>query len=73
MNQKVNFRQSIGAGALAAVTAVVINTILFFIFQKAGILTDNVFIQPNQPLTIVQVIISSSIPALIASIAFFLF
>ncbi|MFA9212600.1 MAG: DUF6069 family protein [Candidatus Methylacidiphilales bacterium] len=69
---KVNFKQSIKAGATAAVVASAINAVLFFVFQASGILVDSVFVQPNQPLTIVPVIISSVLPTLIASMVFFL-
>lgn len=72
MNNKVSFQQAIKAGALSAATAALINSILFFIFREAGILPDTVFVQPGQPLTVMSVIISSSIPLLLASIVFFL-
>lgn len=71
MNNKVSFQQAIKAGALSAATAALINSILFFIFREAGILPDTVFVQPGQPLTVMSVIISSSIPLLLASIVFF--
>ena len=73
MNTKLNFKQIITAGALAAGASVVINAILFFIFKAAGVFTDDIFIQPNQPLTIVPIIISSILPSLIAACVFFLF
>lgn len=72
MNTKLNFKQSIVAGAIAAAAATLINVILFFIFHGAGIITDNIFVQPNQPLTFIAIIISSVIPTLIASMVFFL-
>jgi len=73
MNAKLNFTQSIKAGAFAALTAAVINAILFFIFHAAGILVDTIFIQPETPLTVGPVLFSSIIPTLLASIVFFLF
>lgn len=73
MNTKLNFKQTITAGAMAAGVSVVINAILFFIFHAAGIISDAVFIQPNQPLTIVPVIISSILPTLVGACVFFLF
>lgn len=73
MNTKLNFKQIITVGAIAAGTSVVINAILFFIFHATGIITDSIFIQPNQPLTIVPVIISSVLPSLIGASIFFLF
>ena len=72
MKQKVNLKQSLTAGAMAAGVAVVINAILFTVFHRAGILTDDIFVQPNQPLTIVPIIMSSIVPPLIAAILFFL-
>ena len=69
---KLNFKQSILAGVMAAAAAAVINVILFFIFHGAGILTDTIFVMPNQPLTFIPIIISSVVPTLIASLVFFL-
>ncbi len=73
MKSKLNFTQSISAGAIAGGVAAVINAVLFFIFHGAGVLTDDIFVQPNQPLTVVPVLISSILPAIIGSIVFFLF
>ena len=73
METKITFKQSIQAGLWAAVTAVVINVILFIIFHAAGVITDNIFIAPNMPLTVIPVIFSSVIPTLLASMVFFLF
>lgn len=57
---------------MAAGTSVVINVVLFYIFHSAGIIRDDIFIDGKQPLAMVQVIISSILPALIAVIVFFL-
>jgi Family of unknown function (DUF6069) len=73
MNTKLNFKQIITAGAMAAGASVVINVILYFVFHAAGIISDTVFVQPNQPLTVVPVIISSILPSLIGACVFFLF
>jgi hypothetical protein len=73
MNAKLNFKQIITAGLIAAGTSAVINAILFFLFHSMGIITDNIFIQPNQPLSIVPIIISSVLPSLIGASIFFLF
>jgi hypothetical protein len=73
MKSKLNFKQIITAGAIAAGVSVVINTILYFIFHSAGVISDTVFVQPNQPLTVVPVIISSILPTLIGACVFFLF
>jgi hypothetical protein len=72
MNAKLSFKQSITAGLMAAAAAVVVNTVLFFILKSAGIFVDTIFIDGNNPLTIVPVIISSIAPTLIASMVFFL-
>jgi hypothetical protein len=72
MKTKINFKQSIIAGLWAAITAVIINIILFLIFHAAGIITDSVFIKPGKPMDAIQIIIASVIPVLIASIVFFL-
>jgi hypothetical protein len=73
MNTTLNFKQIITAGAMAAGTSVVINAILFFIFHALGIISDTVFVQPNQALTIVPVIMSSILPTLIGACVFFAF
>ncbi|MDI1356332.1 MAG: DUF6069 family protein [bacterium] len=72
MKTKLTFAQSMKAGAFAAGAAVVINLALFFIFKAVGTITDNIFIQPNTPLTAVPVIIATIVPALIACSVFFL-
>jgi len=72
METKLSFKQSITAGLMAAGVAVVLNAILFYILHAAGVFVDTIFLQPNQPLTIVPIIISSIAPTLIASMVFFL-
>ena len=72
MTNKLNFKQIMIAGLTAALFSVIINSILFFIFKVIGWITDDIFVQPNQPLTVVPVIISSILPTLIASVVFFL-
>lgn len=73
MSSKLTFVQSIQAGLLAGVVSAVINATLFFVFQAAGVLTDTVFVQPpNQPLTLVPVLMASIVPSLLGSIVFFL-
>jgi uncharacterized membrane protein len=72
MTTKLNFKQSIMAGLTAAGVATVVNAILFFIFHASGVLVDTIFIQPNQPLTVVPVVISTIMPAIIATLVFFL-
>ncbi|MBK9981019.1 MAG: hypothetical protein IPP15_01110 [Saprospiraceae bacterium] len=71
MKNKLNFKQVVMAGLTAAAVSAIINSILFFAFKAVGSITDDVFIQPAQPLTVVPVIISSIVPTLIASLVFF--
>ena len=73
MKQKLDFKQSLSAGLTAAGVSVLINVILFYIFHAMGVITDSIFIQPNQPLTVVPVIISSILPSLVGASVFFLF
>lgn len=73
MNSKLNFKQSFTAGLMAAGVSVIINAALFFIFHAVGVITDDVFVQPGQSLTVVPVIISSILPTLIGAMVFFLF
>ena len=72
MNTKLTFAQSITAGAIASGVAAVANAVLFLIFKSIGIFTDDIFIQPNTPLTIMPIIISSIVPTLIGASVFFL-
>ena len=70
--EKVSFASALKAGGIAAGIAAVINAILFFVFHSLGIITDDIFIQPGQPMTIVPILISSIVPTLIASVVYFL-
>ena len=72
MKTKLNFKQSLFAGLYAAVASASVNAILFLISHAAHIIVDTIQVQPNQPLTVVPVIISSIIPSIIGSIFFFL-
>jgi hypothetical protein len=72
MKTKLSFKQAFMAGLMAAGVATGLNALLFFIFKALGIIVDTIFIQPNQPLTVVPIIISSILPSLIASLVFFL-
>lgn len=72
MTSKLSFKQIIIAGLTAAGIAAVINAILFFIFHSLGIITDDIFVQPNQPLTILPVIMASIVSCIVASLLFFL-
>ena len=70
---KLNLKQSLFAGLLAGITAAVINAVLFFVFHSAGVISDRIFPQPGQPLTVIPVIMSSTFPLLIGSVVFYLF
>ena len=72
MQTKLNIKTSLKAGLMAAIAAAIINVLLFFIFHALGVITDDILIQPNQPLTFIPVIISSILPTLFASFVFFL-
>ncbi len=72
MITKLSFKKSITAGALAAVAAAAVNVLLFFVLKAAGVFVDTIFLQPNQPLTVLAVLIASIVPTLIASVVFFL-
>jgi Family of unknown function (DUF6069) len=72
MNQKISFKNAILAGLYAGIVAAVVNAILFYIGRAAGIFTDQLEVQPGQVLTVVPVLISSILPAVIAAILFFL-
>lgn len=73
MNAKLNLKQSLFAGLLAGIAAGVINAALFVGFHSAGIISDGIFPQPGQPLTIFPVIAASIFPLLIGSVVFYLF
>jgi hypothetical protein len=71
MQTKLNFKQIITAGLMAGVLSAIINAILFYIFHTANVLVDSIHIQPNTPLTVKPLIISSILPSLIGSIVFY--
>ncbi|MBI3235805.1 MAG: hypothetical protein HYZ42_17505, partial [Bacteroidetes bacterium] len=50
MSTKLNFKQIITAGAIASGASLIINAILFFIFHALAIITDDIVLQPNQPI-----------------------
>jgi hypothetical protein len=60
------------AGLKAAGAATLINAILFLATKSAGIITDDIYVQPDQPLTIMPVMLGSIFPALIGSLVFFI-
>lgn len=73
MQTKLNFKQSMKAALLAALSSAGINTLLFYFFHATGIINDSIFIEQEQPLTIIPVIFSSVFPTIIAGIIYFLF
>lgn len=73
MKTKLNLKQSLFAGLLAGIAAAIINAVLFLVFHSAGLISDNIFPQPGQPLTIVPVVIASVFTLLIGSLVFYLF
>jgi drug/metabolite transporter (DMT)-like permease len=72
MTTKLNFKQSMSAGVKAAVAALVINGILFYVFRYAGVISDDILIDGKQPLSIIPIIISCILPSLMAALVFFL-
>lgn len=73
MTTKLNLKQTLFAGLLAGIAAAIINAALFFVFHSAGVISDNIFPQPGQPLTILPVIMASIFPLIIGSLVFYLF
>lgn len=72
MNSKITFKNAILAGLFAGIASALANAILFFVGRGAGIFTDDLLLQPGQPLTVVPVLLSSVLPSLVASIVFYL-
>jgi hypothetical protein len=71
MQTKLNFKQIITAGLMAGGASAIFNAILYYTFHAARVFVDTIHIQPNTPLTIAPVVISSIIPSIIGSIVFF--
>lgn len=71
MQTKLTFKQIITAGLIAGGTSAIINAVLFYIFRSSGVIVDSIQIQPNTPLTIVPILISSIMPSIIGSIVFY--
>jgi hypothetical protein len=72
MLAKPDLLQCLKAGLIAGVTAALINALLFFIFSQAGVITDNILLPDNSPMTVVPVILFSLIPSLLASLVYYL-
>ena len=73
MTDKLSFNTIFMTGLKAGIVSIVINAILFYVFHAAGVLTDDIMIQPGQPLTVLPVLISSLVPSLIGACIYFLF
>ena len=69
---KPSFKSIITAAAVAGVISAVVNSLLYFIFHSTGVIPDDVFVQENQPLTLLPVVISSFVPSLLAGVVFYL-
>jgi len=72
MKSKLTLKQSLKAGVFAGLLAVLVNGILYTIFHSLDVISDNIYIQPGQPMTIIPIIISSIIPSILAAFVFFL-
>lgn len=72
MTEKLSFNSIFMAGLKAAAVSIVLNAVLFYGLHAAGIFTDDIMIQPGQPLTIMPVVFSSLVPTLIGACIFFL-
>jgi hypothetical protein len=70
---KPSFKSTITAATVAGVISAVFNSILYFIFHATGVIPDNVYVQENQPLTLLPVLLSSFVPSLLAGVVFYLF
>jgi len=46
MNHKLNLKQSLTTGILAAVASSTINVIVFLIFKSLGVITDDILLSP---------------------------
>ncbi len=71
MQTKLTFKQIITAGLIAGGASAIFNAILFYTFHAARVLVDTIHIQPNTPLTIAPIVISSILPSIIGSIVFY--
>ena len=73
MTEKLKFNSIFITGLKAGVASIVLNSILFYVFHAAGVLTDDIKIHDDQALTIAPVIMSSLVPSLVGACVFFLF
>ena len=70
---KLNLKQTLFAGLLSGIVAAIINSVLFLVFHSAGVIRDDIFLQPEHPLMIFPVIMASFVPLIIGSFVFYLF
>lgn len=70
---KLSFKPIFTAAVYAALSAAVVNAVLFAAFHAAGFITDDILLQPaNEPMTIIPIVMSSIVPTLLSAVAFFL-
>ena len=67
MTTKLNLKQSLFAGLSAGIAAAIINAVLFVVFHTAGVISNNIYPQLGQPLTVLPVIMASIVPLIIGS------
>ena len=72
MTTKLSFGQAVRTGLYAGVVAAAINAVLFLFFRALGLITDDVFVQPGTPMTVVPVIVSSLVPSVLAGMVYYL-
>ncbi|HZF65873.1 MAG TPA: DUF6069 family protein [Chitinophagaceae bacterium] len=70
---KPSFKKIIAAAALAGIISAIVNSMLYSIFHAAGVISNEVYVQEHQPLTLLPVIFSSLVPSLLAGLVFYLF
>ncbi len=73
MKTNVTFPQIMKATLLAISTSIGINALLFLVFHSTGVIDDSIFVQPEQPLTLLPVVLASTFPTFIGALIFFLF
>lgn len=73
MTTKLDLKQTLLVGLSAGIAAAVVNAVLFFVFHSAGVISDDIYPQPGQPLTILPVIMASIFPLIVGSLVFYLF
>jgi hypothetical protein len=69
---KVQLLQYLKVGLFAGLAAALINAILFVVFRRVGVITDSVLLPNNQSMTLGPIIISSLIPSVLGSLAYYL-